>query len=99
MELFKRTLGSGAEYPMAYNNIAYIHYLEGNDEEAIRYYRESLARQVPYPEAYLYMGHSYLALGRKKEAKESFTKAVQLYRKYDEPQKARDTALLIERIQ
>ena len=98
MAFFKKILDITTEFPKAYNNIAYINYLEGNYEEAIRYYRESMARQEPYADGHFYIGRCFLEVGHYVEARDNLQKALSLYQKRHELEKAKEAELLIKKI-
>jgi protein O-mannosyl-transferase len=97
-ELLQRTVSINPDFAEAYNNIAYLHYLEGDYGQAIRFYRESIKRQGPYPMGYFYLGACYLELGRIREAKENLQEAFELHVKRDEPEKAKEVKLFLEGI-
>jgi len=63
----------------AWLSLGQVYFLEKKYDEAVKALQNSIELDpLSYPEAYYYLGRTYLELGKKEEARSNFTKAVKL---------------------
>jgi protein O-GlcNAc transferase len=78
MGLHSKLIENGERAPEFLYNAALLHQKSGQQEQAVKLYREALVASPDFPEALLNLGIALEALGQKEEARASWQKALVL---------------------